>query len=201
MPASILYQNLIKRESILKTQFLDFQTSESSLPKNQDKLRAFKLLVHAEIESYLENAVLEVWSKCDAEWKKRKKVIAPLKFLIMFSASKFEGNDQQLTKDTRITQVLNAFQNIISYNNGIKKKNILQLVIPLGVDYSSIDQTWLTTIDSYGSSRGQVAHNSFSIQQQLDRSVELENLLLVLNGIKEIDTVIQGLISSRRRPF
>lgn len=199
MPVSVLYKKLKQRISILKKQFLKFQPSDSS--ENQDKLRAFKLLVHAEIESYIENAVLEVWSKCDTEWKTNKKVITPLKFLIMFSTSRFEANDQQLTKNTRIDQILTSFKTSINNNNGIKKKNILQLVVPLGIDYSSIDPTWLSTIDSYGSSRGDVAHNSFSVQKQLDKKDELNNLDFVLKGIKKMDIKLQKISSNRRRSF
>ena len=201
MPVSILYKNLRKRISILKKQFLDFQRSDSPLPINQDKLRAFKLLVHAEIESYIENAVLGVLNNCDAEWKSNKRVITPLAFLIMFSNSKFEANDGQVVKDDRISQILTSFRQLITNNNGIKRKDILRLVVPLGVGYASIDQTWLATIDSYGSSRGQVAHNSFSVQQQLDRNGELNNLGFVLKGIEEMDIKIQKLSSRRRLPF
>lgn len=148
-------------------------------------------MVHAEIESYIENAVLEVWNKCNTEWDTNKRQITPLKFLIMFPTSKFEANDQQLTKNTRITQILTSFKTLITNNNGIRKKNILQLVVPLGVDYSSLDQTWLATIDSYGSSRGDVAHNTFSVQKQLDKNNELNNLALVLKGIKKMDIKLQ----------
>lgn len=201
MPVSILYKKLRKRILTLKKQFLDFQSSDSSLPQNQDKLRAFKLLIHAEIESYIEDAVLEVWNKCDTAWKTHKIVITPLAFLIMFSSSKFEANEQQLTKESRINQILTSFKTSITGNNGIRKKNILQLVVPLGIGYSRIDQTWLATIDSYGSSRGYVAHKSFSVQQQLDRNDELNNLDLVLKGIKKMDIKLQKIISSRSRPF
>jgi hypothetical protein len=201
MPVSVLYKNLRKRILALKKQFLDFKPSDSSLPKNQDELRAFKLLVHAEIESYIENAVLEVWNKCNTEWATNNRVITPLKFLIMFSTSRFEGNDQQLTKQDRITQILTSFKTSITNNNGIRKKNILQLVVPLGINYLSIDQTWLTTIDSYGSSRGHVAHNSFSVQQQLDRNDELNNLDLVLKGIKKMDINLQKTSSNPSQPF
>ncbi|MGO9138348.1 MAG: HEPN domain-containing protein [Syntrophales bacterium] len=201
MPVSVLYKNLRKRILKLRKQLLDFQPGDSYLPKNQDELRAFKLLVHAEIESYIENAVLEVWNKCNNEWKTNKRVITPLAFLIMYSPSKFEANDQQLTKETRIAQILTSFKASITNNNGIKKRNILQLVVPLGIGYLNIDQTWLATIDSYGSSRGDVAHNSFSVQQQLDRNDELKNLDLVLKGIKKMDIKLQKISSSRRRPF
>ena len=112
-----------------------------------------------------------------------------------------ETNENQLTANNRIDKILTSFKSLIDKNNGIRKENILKLVIPLGVDYSSIDPTWLTTIDSYGSSRGQVAHNSFSVQQQLDRNGELNNLGFVLKGIEEMDIKIQKLSSRRRLPF
>jgi hypothetical protein len=201
MPVSVLYKDLRQRIATLKTHFLDFQQNDSALPINQDKIRAFKLLVHAEIESYIENAVLKVWNECDTRWRVSRRIISPLAFLIMFSASRFEANDSQLNRNDRIEQILKSFKQLIADNNGIKRKNILRLVVPLGVDYSSIDQTWLATIESYGGSRGQVAHASYSVQHQLDRNNELSNLSLVLKGIYKMDIKLQKTISSRRRPF
>lgn len=201
MPVSAGYKDLKKRISVLRKQFLDFKPSDSPILQNQDKLRAFKLLVHAEIEAYIENAALAVWNKCDTEWRNRKRVIAPLAFLIMFSSSKFEGHEKQLLKNDRIEQALISFKTVIKNNNGIKKKNILQLLVPFGVDYLSIDQTWLSTIDSYGSSRGAVAHNSFAVQKQLDKNDELNNLAFVLRGISRMDIKLQKICSSRRMPF
>lgn len=170
---------------------MGFNPSASLLLQNQDKLRAFKLLVHAEIESYIETAVLEVWNKCDSEWKNNKTVVPSLAFLIMFSNSKFEANEKQLTTSTRIEQILTSFKTVITNNHGIKRENILRLVVPLGVDYSSIDQTWLSTIESYGSTRGDVAHKSFAVQQPLDKNNELKNLGFVLKGLSKIDLKIQ----------
>jgi hypothetical protein len=201
MPPSSLYEKLDKRVLILEKQLLSFHTNKSLLPRNQDKLRAFKLLVHAEIESFIENVVLTVWTKCDTEWKNNKKVAPSLRFLTLFSTSKYDANDNQVSRDDRITQILGSFKKAISNNNGIKRKNILQLIVPLGIEYSVIDQTWLATIDSYGSSRGQVAHNSYSTLHPLDRDVELKNLNLVLKGIRVIDNKINSLLTSRRKPF
>jgi hypothetical protein len=201
MPVSVLYKDLKKRISTLKKHFLAFQPSDSHLPINQDKLRAFKLLAHAEIESYIENTVLNVWTECEAEWRSNRKVIAPLAFLILFSTSKFEANEHQLERNERISKILTSFKNLIGNNNGIKRKNILSLVIPLGVDYSRIDETWLATIDSYGGSRGLVAHNTFSVQHQLDRNDELSDLSLVLKGISKMDIILQKIRLSRRKPF
>ena len=201
MPVSILYKNLRKRVLTLKKQFLNFQPAESVLPENQDQLRAFKLLVHAEIESYIEKSVLEVLNKCINEWKTKKRVTVPLPFLIMFSSSKFEANEKQLTKENRINQILESFKSVVSSNNGIKEKNILKLIVPLGINYSSIDDTRLTTIDSYGHSRGEVAHNSLSAKKQLDKNSELNDLHLVLTGIKKIDIRLQKISSCKKKPF
>jgi hypothetical protein len=201
MQVSALYKNLEKRRKGLEKQFCGFDQIDSALPKNQDDLRSFKLLVHAEIESYIESAVLKVWEKCNAEWTNNKKVIGTLSFLILFATSKFEANEKQLEINDRIDQILESFKKTINNNHGIKKENILKLVIPIGVDYASIDATWLTTIDSYGSSRGEVAHKSCAVQKQLDKNDELKTLKLVFNGLKEIDIKIQKLYSIRRKPF
>ena len=62
--------------------------------------------------------------------------------------TKFEANEHQLVRNERIGQILKSFKNIIANNNGIKRKNILSLVIPLGVDYSKIDHGAATGIHS-----------------------------------------------------
>lgn len=201
MPVSLLYKNLRKRLSVLKTQFLDFDSDDSPFPQNQDKLRAFKLLAHAEIESYIEDAALDIWKECHNEWINNKRVLPSLVFLIMYSFSKFEANEEQLREDKRITQILNSYKKWVSNNNGIRRRNILQLLMPLGIKYTDIDSTWLSTIDSYGSSRGSVAHNSFAVQQQLDKKDEFNNLDLVLKGIKKLDLRLQTLSTNLRKPF
>lgn len=201
MPVALLYKNLRKRLSVLKKQFLDFNSDDSPSPQNQDKLRAFKLLAHAEIEFYIEGAVLDIWKGCHSEWTNNKRVLSSLAFLIMYSSSKFDANEEQLREEKRITQILNSYKNVVSNNNGIRRRNILQLLMPLGIKYADIDSTWLSTIDSYGISRGSVAHNSFAVQQQLDKKDELNNLDLVLKGIKKLDLRLQTLSTNLRMPF
>lgn len=201
MPVSSSYKELKLRIEELKKRFLGFDQNDSHLPENQDKLRAFKLLIHAEIESYIEKVVLEIWKKCSEQWKSKKKVLPSLRFLIIYSSIRFEAHPQQLTKDDRIDQILNSYKNTVNTNNGIKKKNILQLVIPLGIQYDDIDQTWLTTIESYGGHRGFVAHKSSSVQNQIDKKNELNNLELILKGLEELDKKLQKLNSTLKKPF
>ncbi len=201
MRVSLLYKNLKKRLRVLDKQFLNFKPGDSPLPQNQDNLRAFKLLAHAEIESYIEGIVLNIWKECHSEWINNKRVLPSLAFLIMYSSSQFKANEHQLIVDKRIEQILTTYKTLVSSNNGIMRKNILQLFIPLGIKYTDVDSTWLSTIDSYGSSRGDVAHTSFAVQRQLDKNDELNNLVLVIKGIKEMDLKLQKLSTNLRMPF
>ena len=153
------------------------------------------------IESYIECVVLDIWKKCHSEWTNNKRVLPSLAFLIMYSSSKFEANDHQLIVDMRIEQILKAYQTLVSNNNGIMRKNILQLLMPLGIKYADIDSTWLLTINSYGSSRGHVAHTSFAVQQQLDKNDELNDLDLVLRGISKLDLRLHNLSTKLSMPF
>lgn len=201
MRGSSSYKELNLRKEELTKRFLEFDQNNSHFPENQDKLRAFKLLIHAEIESYIEKVSLMILDKCSEQWKSRKKVLPSLRFLIMYSSTRFEAHEKQLTSDDRINQILSSYENIVNTNNGIRKKNILQLVIPLGIQYDDIDQTWLTTIESYGNFRGMVAHKSSSVQKQIDKNDELRDVEFILKGLKELDIKLRGLNSKLRMPY
>ena len=45
-------------------------------------------------------------------------------------------------------------------NHGIKEKNILGLLLPVGVLETDLDPVWMGTMSSFGASRGVVAHTS-----------------------------------------
>jgi len=173
MPESDLFKDLQKRVEFLKHGFLNYDSIDSPLPANQDKLKSFKLLVHAEIESYFENMVNNVISFNKAQWKK-KKITASLSYLILFSSAKFEGEKEivNLSIKNRIDKIISSYESLIFQNNGIREKNLMKLLVPLGIDFQTLDQTWLSTIDSYGASRGKIAHNSYSVQAQMDKTSE-----------------------------
>tara|TARA_B110000908_G_C9914479_1_gene296832 strand:- start:95 stop:457 length:363 start_codon:yes stop_codon:yes gene_type:complete len=94
----------------------------------------------------------------------------------------------QLTQD--------QFLNKIKLNHGIKDHNFKTLILPLGIDIDSLDQTWLTNLDSFGSKRGEVAHTSKYAQGSINPKDEFESVLMLLSGIKELD---QTIMSSRSR--
>ncbi len=67
------------------------------------------------------------------------------------------------------------------------------MLIPIGVTQTYLDIAWLATLNSYGSKRGSYAHRSFFVQSPISRSDELNELKLVLSGLKKIDYELETL--------
>lgn len=203
MPESVLLKDLQKRVESLKQGLLNYESIDPPIPENQDKLKSFKILVHAEIEYYVENMVKEVLSFIEKQWLEKKKIHPSLLYLILFSSSKFEGEKEltDLTTEKRVNKIIASFRGHISGNNGIKEKDLMKLLVPLGINFQELDSTWLSTIDSYGKSRGEIAHQSYSVHTQLDRDTEEKNVDHVIEGIKELDIKLQELRSLEKRPF
>ena len=198
---SILLDKLNERVTHLESSLLKFDTSLSTEPENQDKLRAFKLFVHAEIEYYLENVVSAIVNTAKKLWDKEKIINSILFHIILYSSFNFSGNEDMLEPEKRVASILKAFEDQISNNNGIKKKDILKLIIPIGIKFDDLDETWLTTIDSYGNKRGKIAHNTFSVQRPLDRRNELEETRNILKGLADLDAKINELPQTLLYPF
>jgi hypothetical protein len=75
--ASQYYKILVKRNKQLCKHFLDKNViafPETQL--SQDKLRAYRLLVHAEIESYLETIADNKVKKSLDNWEKNQKLVS-----------------------------------------------------------------------------------------------------------------------------
>lgn len=198
---SILLNKLNERVVHLESSLLTFDTSLSTEPENQDKLRAYKLFVHAEIEYYLENVVSEIVNTAKTLWDNEKIINAVLFHIILYSSFNFSGNEDMLEPEKRISNIIKAFEDQISHNNGIKKKDILKLIIPIGIKFDDLDETWLTTIDSYGNKRGKIAHNTFSVQRPLDKRNELEETKHILDGLVDLDAKIKELPQTLLCPF
>lgn len=197
MPQSTLLRNMRARIVTLRQDMLSFPSSDSLAQVNQDRLRSFKLLVHAELEWYIEEAARTVLSHCRSEWTISQRICPSLSCMILYQVPKFP--DRPRTIREQITSVLNSYEKAINNNNGIKEANLMRIVVPLGIGASSLDTTWLSTIDSYGQSRGEVAHTSYVVHRALDRNTELQNLRWVLRGLGEFDRKVQKLLVRRKK--
>lgn len=83
------------------------------------------------------------------------------------------------------------YQNRIKQNNGIKEDNLKKLVLPLGVDWTGIHPGWVADMNSFGSSRGDVAHQTVGVQKAINPQDDY-NLVngSLLPGLAQLDAIL-----------
>lgn len=132
--------------------------------RQQDRARGYRLLVHAEIESYLEDVSRETVTQAIRDWKSNQK---PSIVIVSFLASYHSSwNVVEEITNEEIIQIAKSRKNVkdsveevidlaqrqftqkLKENHGVKDKNFKTLILPLGVEISSLDQTWLTNLDN-----------------------------------------------------
>lgn len=170
-----------------------------------DRARGYRLLVHAEIESYLEDVVKQASINGISKWKNNNK---PSVMLISFLAS-FHSNwdaveefgTEQINRSPKprnigekVNEIINLAQiqyiNIIKNNHGVREKNLKSLICPIGIEMDDLDQTWISNLDSFGSLRGEVAHNTKKTTAQINPSDEHERVKALLIGLRDLDSKI-----------
>ena len=124
--------------------------------KDYDRMRAFRLLCHAEIENFLErvaeDGINRVQPKLQA-WRLMGQS-SPL----VFHVARF---------------AVSEVANVIAKNHGLKRKNVERLFAAFGMTAGSFDGVWLSTMESYGTVRGGFAHSTQWSTQMLDPQTEL----------------------------
>lgn len=125
-----------------------------------DRMRAFRLLAHAEIEKYLELLLEDAVTRFSHKIMAWQTSAQPQSALVVRLASHLELEIRSLIKK----------------NHGAKKDNILSLLKPLGINGTHLDNLWLDAMDAYGTVRGSFAHNSNRATQLLDPKTEQDLL-------------------------
>lgn len=137
-----------------------------------DRLAAFRLLVHAEIEDFLETkakdniAALAASTKAPL-WVRRFPELLSLAMVLKkplpagqeFDAQRFTAFVQELVAGA---------SSAISENNGIKSQSFLLLSICAGKTVDEVDSVLSGSLNSYGKARGDVAHKSVTHSTMLE---------------------------------
>lgn len=182
---------------------------ENYSEQEQDLARGYRLLVHAEIEAYLEDISKETITNAIRLWKNSR---SPSKQLISFiscyhsswSAADNLANEEiiQIAKsrinakesvDKVIDLAQKQFTTKLKNNHGIKEENLHLLIVPTGIDISELDATWVTNLDNFGGLRGAIAHNRKRTTDSINPNDELTNVLQIVNGLKDLDEKIISL--------
>lgn len=200
---STRFQELKKRVRELKLHLLpDFSPTGTYTVRQLDRVRGYRLLVHAEFEAFLEDRVRQVANGVLNKWSTDKKLRPALFSLLSFYLKQEIVSHKQLKDEyagTRkrindcLTEANQSFNAAVTQNNGVREKDILRLLFPVGLKNTEIDGVWLSTIDSFGVNRGEVAHTSFKTHQPLDPKNEFETVKIILEGLKEIDSILTKL--------
>lgn len=202
MTNSHKYKTLLKRVDFLNNNILPIINPTGDYTQIEiDLTRSYVLLVHAEIENYLEDIVSDKIRKCFNLWISSRKKSSCITSVLAFCGHKISFDTKRDTADKkekieyRIEKNIAHFNSMIYSNHGIKKSNILNLLLPIGIERHELDDTWLSIMENFGSNRGLIAHKSLSVQNPIDPQTE-RNLInnIILKELKKIDYQIIKLI-------
>jgi hypothetical protein len=183
---------------ILREHFLpkenEFSPTGQYSQKQYDLAKAFVLLVHAEVESFLEDISRDRAKKLENVWAKKQRRSKGIRRLIhshnLHSRQPWQPVDWS---PDRINSAINFYNGLINSNNGIKEKDICQLFFPLGIRYEEFNVTWLADMSSFGAARGGFAHGSVKTHQPVDPQSELDKVKRLVKGLARLDRRIGAL--------
>jgi len=210
------FQILVGRIIDLRKCLLPLQFSPTGVYDNDDHVRikslSFRVLTHAEVESYFEDRVIEVAKNALAAWRSRNTISRSLVHILAFSGSEMElppstiaapsptqakSWPSRISIDERIENATTKYiRGVTVDNHGIREKNLISMLLPVGVDVLRIDPIFLANMDNFGKKRGDAAHQSTSVQVTtgIDPKDEFQNIVTILAGIKLIDEQLDKLI-------
>jgi hypothetical protein len=170
MPTPCLHYKLLSdRFAELAAKFVNDQataeiTDMATFQPDLDRLAAFRLLVHAEIEDFLESKAIQNLSKIAMQmtagnWMRQSPELLAMAISLkrgmpsvdVLDSAKFAGY---------VTDLIAGARNAVSENNGVKAASFLLLSICSGKVIDEIDGVLSASLNSYGKARGDVAHRS-----------------------------------------
>jgi hypothetical protein len=137
-----------------------------------DRLAAFRLLVHAEIEDFLETKakenILDIGSRAlsAAQWMRKTPELLP----IAIALKKPMPSPEQLEVSkfsNFVNELVASAKSAISENNGVKSSSFTLLSVCAGKTIEEIDGILSASLNSYGKDRGDVAHKSVTHSKSL----------------------------------
>lgn len=211
MPTSDRFKEMRARLVELRKHMLpiSFSPIGDYSDRQLDRARGYRLLVHAEIESYLEDISKDTVTNSIREWKSNGK---PSTVLIAFLASYHSSwNVNDKINNEEIIRIAQSRKNIkdsvsevidlaqkqfikkIKKNHGIKDNNFKMLILPTSIDIDKLDTTWLTNLDNFGIKRGEIAHKTKKATSLINPKDEYTSVKGLLAGLETLDRQICNL--------
>lgn len=124
-------------------------------------LAAFRLLVHAEIEEYLEAKAREGINSIRASFAAGARSVRDnLSVVVIARLLDVQLRFDPTNWETDVASVLRAAEDKCNDNNGIKEGSFTLLAVFSGKMPDEVDAALASSLSSYGKERGSVAHRS-----------------------------------------
>lgn len=197
--SSSRYNHLEQRISELSGYFLPSEWSPVGEYVNRvhEHARAFRVLAHAEFESFIEDRAVETANDAYEDWKSTGKPSVCILSLAAYRSSThgIPSSLEEAARENRypdlslrIKHARDEFNRYVkTENHGIKERNILRIMMPLGFAVDELNTTWLNVTEAWAKKRGDAAHRAGKAQRPPDPKKELETVHLILEGFGEID--------------
>ena len=158
----------------------------------QTRTRAFLVLAHAEVESFLEDWAKDLAKTAEKAWATKKRFARPLAYLVGTSerlhvAKDSTDSDIESRMEKLIGEVFPAYYKSVNENNGVKEANVLTLFGPLGVPVSAFGSILLPELNTFGKDRGDHAHKTSAVAFMLDPQTEYDRATRLLGELKGFD--------------
>jgi|ERR1700674_244880 len=199
---SARYRSLDLNTARLVKRFLPKRLTGPFSDRQHDLARGFRLLAHAEIEAYLEDRSRDVARAAVRQFKVDGKPRPVVWSLVSFQLVKGELTENHLRDhyggtvdhlESVVTKAYNSYEYVLLQNHGIRETNVLKMLLPIGFARTEIDTTWLSTMDSFGTNRGETAHTSYKPTQLVDPATEKSTVDAILKGLAVLDAVFTRL--------
>jgi hypothetical protein len=166
---------------------------------------AYRLLAHAELEHCLEQlvavAVGAAWTGYELDRKPRTCLTA----LVAYYEGELGGPPETLEPKQKSKKMLLHLDDrinkarehhvglVVRQNNGMTEKNVLRLLLPVGVRAHELDPGWLTDAEAFSADRGTAAHKGGRVQQIPDPDTEFKRVRRIAKGLGRIDERLTAL--------
>ncbi len=202
--------DLAKRLKVLMSTFLPKSKNDVGYsPRQYDKVRAFVLLTHAEIETFLEARIIEEVDRRHRLWETSRTPSVVLMGLLAFFEGerppvvnsvlrpKNEGKKNphwdQCDLDARLKMSRTQLHAAIKKNHGIRESFVIGMLLRMGMRLDDIDPD-VGVFETFGKMRGALAHNSVRATTVQPDPADCRNQVeIILTKLAAIDKAIAAL--------
>jgi len=200
------YKKLDDRRARLRKIFVPKAQNPSGVYKRTTKEKAFAhvVLMHAEIEAYIEKLVQDVCNDAVRLWRNDGTITRPLASILAYREGGSVGfsddifsisSDKKL--ETIILKAKDQFDSRVRGNHGIRASNLSRLFMSIGYIPDNFIQPVIASLDGFGAKRGDFAHNSPTVvtYMETDPITEANEIDRLVNELRALD---EDIIKYRR---